>query len=155
MPCSGPSNEEIRKANVHKELYLLILDTSSQFFPNGKGKITPGLLSDCLKYLDNINRGAYATDAFFHRATDALCQTIRGFSPDEDERYLRNAYNPVSVRLNFWWMQHEEWDNKRRNRDLEVARHNFAHERAQAAYSEVYEKALKESYDILNDGDKE
>jgi hypothetical protein len=58
-------------------------------------------------------RSAYGDHMRNGDLTEILCGTIRGMTPEQENRIVYNGRDPMSRRLADWWERHEEIDRQR------------------------------------------
>ena len=138
MPCNGPSREEVREANLHGELYQLVLDVAAMAGQDGWSLFDTSFIMYCRDMLAS-SKQAYAWQQHFDRATAELCSVVGAMLEDQRDRYLWDGRNPVAARLAVWWHNHQELDRVRLERESEEERSNRAQAAADAAYAVIME----------------
>ena len=140
MPCKGPTIEEQNRSAVQVELYDLVIDLNGAM--GEETVFFDDFIDQCI-FHRNEAKAVYNTEKFFHYCTSTLCDKIRKFTESEKDKYLYDGRNPISVRLAYWWQNHEKLDRERVIREAEDAAEEVAQEAADKAYEEAYDKEYK------------
>ena len=150
MPCSGPTSEEVRRADKQAYLYQLIIDLDAMpCMPPYEewDKRAWGFTS--VSWLIKLEKGllesrqAINTHRLFDDATAYLCDIVKNFTPRQENHYLYNGHVSASRRLGEWWESHKEIDAKR----ITQEKKDKAKEVAQQEYDRVYKQMMGENSD--------
>ena len=134
MPCSGPSIDEVRQAEIAAKPFRLLAYVLAQ-----TGKSDAREIQQLLATADSICAFDIYRYITFDEATSRLCLAIEGFSPLQQNTILWDGSVKLSRDLAEWWEKHQRLDRRRRDEEIE----RKAREVAQVAYDEVFNREMQ------------
>lgn len=96
MPCTSgytEPNEQQKESQRVNQLLFYLYPEISKFEERGKME--------------------YGHVSTLDEDTNLLCDTCKGFTQSEQERYLYDGRNKNARKLADWWEEHQEFDKKR------------------------------------------